>query len=74
MFGLGKRQDATVGITRQPDPAPVNPFALRLPHIDAELTKLSKQPRTVHVRVALDFWLDRRLTLRPGGEGESRDA
>jgi hypothetical protein len=49
------------------------PLTLRLRHIDIELGKLAAvQPRTETTQGALDFWLDRRLTLRPGGEGGSR--
>jgi hypothetical protein len=49
------------------------PLTLRLRHIGIELGKLSAiQPRPETTRGALDFWLDRRLTLRPGGEGGSR--
>lgn len=51
---------------------PATPLTIRLRHIDVELDKLSRQPRTVHVLVALDFWLERRLALQPGGEGGSR--
>lgn len=59
MFGLGKRQP-TVGI---------NPAGLRLRHIDIELAKLAVRERTDGVRLALDFWLDRRNSVRHGGEG-----
>jgi hypothetical protein len=48
------------------------PLTLRPRHIDIELGKLAGCERTANNLAALDFWLDRRLTLRPGGEGGSR--
>lgn len=50
---------------------PATPLTIRMRHIDIELSKLSVvRPRTETTWDALDFWLDRRLTLR-GGEGGS---
>ncbi|GIF14816.1 hypothetical protein [Actinoplanes teichomyceticus] len=53
-------------------PAPATPLTIRLRHIDVELAKLSRKPRTVAALAAIDFYPDRRLDLRPGGQGGAR--
>lgn len=70
MFGLNRPRTA-YRLDRQPaeQAIPATPLTIRLRHIDIELGKLSRQPRTVHVLVALDWWLDRRLALRPVNPG-----
>lgn len=47
-------------------PVAPTPLTLRLRHIDIELGKLrTVEPRTDITWGALDYWLDRRLVLRP---------
>jgi hypothetical protein len=56
----------------QPAGITPTPLTIRLVHIDRELTKFAAmRPRTETVLRALDYWLDRRLEKRPGGEGGS---
>lgn len=49
-----------------------SPLTIRLRHIDIELAKLAVRPRTETILGAIDFWLDRRNTLRAGGSGGAR--
>ncbi|GAA2696405.1 hypothetical protein [Actinoplanes palleronii] len=68
------RSRPTVHLDHQPGhPALTpSPLTIRLRHVDIELAKLAARPRTETILGAIDFWLDRRLKLRPGAEGGAR--
>lgn len=74
MLGFFNRDKPAIPADQQADRALLapTPLTIRKRHIDIELGKLSGCERTVNNLAAIDFWLDRRLTLRPGGEGGSR--